>query len=142
MEKPIYSLTCNDKSFGREAEWRSIERWSLHTLREYVHIPGETNMSRPMAEAKSKHPVPRQGASWYTVGGKSPGPHGSLRNGHLFQKPMGFSSKRASWDSGGGVVVVFIVFNSNRYEWLMQEKWLESVKRSWWPIKQPKLQLF
>ena len=65
-----------------------------------MHIPGETDMSKPMAEAKSKHPVPRQGASWYTVGRKSPGPPGSLRSGHLFQKPIGFSSKRASGDSG------------------------------------------
>ena len=80
-----------------------------------MHIPGETNMSKPMAEAKKTHPVPRQGASWDTVGSKSPGPHGSLRSGHLFQKPMGFSSKRASWASSGFLLFV-VVFNSNRYE--------------------------
>ena len=34
MEKPIYSLTCNDKSFWREVEWKSIERLSLHKVKE------------------------------------------------------------------------------------------------------------
>lgn len=46
-----------------------------------MHIPGETNLSKPMAEAKRTHAVPRQGASWDTVGRKSPGPQGSLRSG-------------------------------------------------------------
>ena len=91
----------------------------MHTLRKEGHIPGGTNvLSKPMAEARNKHPVPRQTASWDTVGtrgGKSPGPHGRLRSGHVFQKPMRFTSIGVPWDSSVLLLFLLLLLNSNRY---------------------------